>query len=405
MPRFPLRIVSGSDTVPLGFILTKEAEMSKRANGEDKAKAVELYCSGLSSIKVADHLGVSKSFVLKAINESGIAKRSRLVKTSDEVAASICEKYSAGTSVNDLIQEFGLGQHVIRRIIDQGGKRREKGYIGNLLLANRDSIVSRYESGETAKSIGESFGCGRLMVSNCLKSVGVEIRSPSVANRKYAINHEAFSGIPDELNEAQRYWIGFIMADGSICDTAKYTKYLSVVLSDSEFGHLGKLKEFLGYGGPILFYENRGFGDGHKNCSLKVASKTICDSLANNGVNPRKTFNAAVPDHLKKCRHFWRGMIDGDGCLGRGKRQAFVSLCGSSFDIVDGFRTFCQSLCDTKSKVQKSNSGTYKYTKDHFRFYLASNNARKVISELYKDANHFLDRKMESAKSIKGIFL
>ena len=60
------------------------------------------------------------------------------------------------------------------------------------------------------------------------------------------------------------------------------------------------------------------------------------------GFTPRKSWDGCITDQrLLNSRHFWRGMIDGDGSIGYRKRDGYplLSLVGTKI-MIDQFRYF-----------------------------------------------------------------
>jgi transposase len=83
---------------------------------------------------------------------------------------------------------------------------------------------------------------------------------------------------------------------------------------------------------PIKIIQN-------KYVSLRISSKTIASDLAKYNIYPRKSLTIRPPSNLpeKLKGHFWRGVIDGDGSVGRGKTgQWWLSLYGTKA-MVKGF--------------------------------------------------------------------
>lgn len=72
---------------------------------------------------------------------------------------------------------------------------------------------------------------------------------------------------------------------------------------------------------------------------LSIYSNRICDKLAEYGIVPRKSKIAEIPESMKNNRHFWRGMIDGDGWVS----LKMLGLCGT-LSVVSSFRQFIEDL-------------------------------------------------------------
>lgn len=201
----------------------------------------------------------------------------------------------------------------------------------------RDQMVVLYLGGRSLKAAGALAGgfCGAV-VSRELARRGIDRRSPFLHCRKYDVNHDYFRVIDVE---AKAYWLGFIVTDGCLLD-ADYT--LSLTLGRRDIDHLGAFREAIGAGNPVRQDSYRRNGKEYLTCQLAIRSKPIWESLRSYGVTPRKSPTArppeGIPPHL--ARHFWRGCVDGDGCLcQRSDGYWSVSFVGTEA-MVGGFAGF-----------------------------------------------------------------
>lgn len=198
--------------------------------------------------------------------------------------------------------------------------------------------------------------------------------------------------------EEKAYWLGFIYADGSVDDRHKRLK---VTLSDVDQHHLLKLKEFLGHDKPLYRYEEKTFNlNSDYICKpqveLSVYSVELFNSLQLFGIIPNKTYNfcldiSLIPNHLHK--HFWRGMIDGDGCIVSTDKSRVLQLTGHK-EVCEMFLDHIKQHFDTKSSILPDGSVfTVKFSKTL---------AGKIARYFYKDSTVHLERKYEKAMSITG---
>ena len=80
-----------------------------------------------------------------------------------------------------------------------------------------------------------------------------------------------------------------------------------------------------------------------RSCSLTIVSTDMAADLARYGIRPNKTFStqpAQVAIDLE--RHYWRGVIDGDGDFARS--GVSLKLVGD-YDIVLAFQQFVLAYC------------------------------------------------------------
>lgn len=260
--------------------------------------------------------------------------------------------------------------------------------------AQEIAVVEMYENGKGTHSIAKEFGVSADTVHRTLKKNGVTMR-PIGHYRKYPVNHRFFSTID---TEEKAYWLGFLMADG--CVTGNEVK---IALAEKDASHLRKFGEAIGSSAPVKIFERtfkmpQGTQHTGRYASINVSSRPMLKDLARVGVVPRKSLIAKAwqgPENLM--RHFWRGVIDGDGCVEKRKRndrmmggfEWGVGLVGSE-DIVSSFANWCRPICGTRSNIRKVGN--------IWQFRVGGFHApRKIIKELYGGCTVALDRKHEIA--------
>lgn len=188
----------------------------------------------------------------------------------------------------------------------------------------------------------------------------------------------------DEINEESAYWIGFLMADGNISKNK-----LALHLQKDDEEHLIKFKQFLGSGHKIIDVPST------KSKRLAVSSKILINKLATYNIIPNKTYVATPPSNLAFNKHFWRGVIDGDGCIGFSNRSTYIRLIGS-YNICTGFLNFITyNSIITKAKVLK-NGNIYSI--------MFTNSIANIITKLiYEEAQIYLKRKYLKYKNIQNL--
>lgn len=208
------------------------------------------------------------------------------------------------------------------------------------------------------------------------------------------MNEEAF----DVLTEEAAYWLGFLMADGCVhFDKSKNRWQLSLGLSPTDLEHVEAFRDFLGSNKPIRMRKPRlnrfptGYGASTGCASFLVSSKRLVDAVAKYGVVPRKTFTARAIG-VEFNPHFWRGMIDGDGCIDETSKGVRINLVGS-YSIISQFRDFVKSVSPTCQ-------ATVLPQKNIYRFFVNNSHAKKVAEVCYRDCRIVLRRKYEKALSI-----
>lgn len=187
------------------------------------------------------------------------------------------------------------------------------------------------------------------------------------------------------------------MADGNIC-CSKNPSGIIVLLKKEDLSHLYKLKDFLCYSGNIKEYKsNSTYNSGEIYYRIDIYSKYLVNSISKYGVVPNKSITAEVKI-LENNRDFWRGVVDGDGCIGIYNNYPTINLSGS-YLLVNQFRNYMISICpDFMSKIIKFKN------KKAYRIVTYGNKAVKIIDNLYKNSKVYLDRKMELAKKATNNF-
>jgi hypothetical protein len=209
--------------------------------------------------------------------------------------------------------------------------------------------------------------------------------------RTYFFDKSYFSEIdtPDKA-----YWLGFITADGSVDHKA-----LHIRLSTKDDTHLQKLLDSIGSDASIEYTQN----NHNRPCvRIRVFSVELVRDLATHGILPNKTWTVkpwSGPFELE--RHFWRGVVDGDGWItagsnGKTKRFYTVGLCGN-YEIATGFQSFVHAHINrfvplVEKHLRKNTFYQVAYTGTHA--------AKEVCQLLSYETGISLDRKHEKALEI-----
>lgn len=178
-------------------------------------------------------------------------------------------------------------------------------------------------------------------------------------------------------NEESLYWAGFIAADGNI-----HNDYISIALKNSDLNHLNKIKSWMCAENKIYYKEST-----HSH-TFSLKSATMSKDLKAYGIMPKKSLTYNPPKFCEKSRDFWRGMIDGDGCIS-GVKFPEIALCGTK-ETCEAFKRFVSKFCKSKANVNASKSiYSIRYSGKH---------AVKIMEKLYgNNPKFYLDRKYELA--------
>ncbi len=166
-------------------------------------------------------------------------------------------------------------------------------------------LCRQYQSGASTYQLAEKYGISQPAVYKLLKRRAIILRSASDARRKLMLNEDAF----EQVTEESAYWIGFLMAVGTITQRGPASVDIALALRAHDFSHLERFKAFLGSSHAITSTSHH-----EQTYRFAVRSKRLADTLATYGVIPGKTHTAKVIG-LENNRDFWRGVIDGRGVL------------------------------------------------------------------------------------------
>ena len=134
-------------------------------------------------------------------------------------------------------------------------------------------------------------------------------------------NHHYF----DKIDSPEKsYWLGFLMADGTISDRAKKgALQLQIHLANKDIEHLKKFHLAIESDNAIHYEADGSIRSSH-------SSDYLCEALINLGCTSRKTFTLEfpkLPDEL--INHFIRGYFDGDGSACIHKGRLFIHFLGT----------------------------------------------------------------------------
>lgn len=254
-------------------------------------------------------------------------------------------------------------------------------FMWKLTNEQKQLICDLYQEGETTPQLARKFGVSFVAICGILKRRKIKMRSNVEAQwqRKCKLNEEAF----DIFSEESLYWLGFIFADGCITKRKGKSPELSIALKSGDVEHLYKFKNFLKATNKILYLEQ------YNANRFAVRSAKIIKTLEKYGITERKSFTVNPNPLLINSKHFWRGVIDGDGHIGLFSKYKYprIELVGSEF-MVKKFADF------VSKNIIKHNSSIRK-TKSIYVVSFCGNIAIPIIKYLYSDCNIHLNRKKQ----------
>lgn len=244
----------------------------------------------------------------------------------------------------------------------------------------KSAIIEFIRRGHTLSETMRNFNHTYGTIKKIFKDIGIV--SPS-GGTKFRWDDTFFDSID---TEDKAYWLGFISADGYI----QHNK-IGISLAVIDKNHLEKFVKSIGAQHPVRIYRKQNF---KSTCRVEVFSKHAVNSLKKLGVGERKSHTLrpckAIPRELM--RHYWRGLLDGDGWITKNTGQRSLGLCGSLHTVV-GFKLFVKRYVPTTQKVRRMRS--------IYAFSLSGKKlSQKLCRVLYGGSTVYLDRKKERADNL-----
>ena len=309
----------------------------------------------------------------------------------DDYKDEIISRYMAGETALEISKDLPFhNSHISRRLhlwgVSRGRKSKKR-------CDYSESIKQDFLSGQYyCEDLAKKYNVDVHTIYSILDEAGIE-RHTGVKSK---CNEDYFEKI-DNSNKA--YLLGFITADGAIVNSR-----LSIEVHQRDKGLILFAKEQINPQGTIteIHYKTTTLApNGKEYTSVKndvriaFGSKKIGQDLAKYGIvqNKSKILTKVPVDYIPKnlLPFYFRGLIDGDGCIyisKRGYLQVTITSCHR--DILDYIREMTKSLYGIDSYVYSENNRKY-------RIYFNGKNALELLDFLYKNSNenNRLDRKYD----------
>lgn len=253
---------------------------------------------------------------------------------------------------------------------------------------DQSEIISAYESGLSMRQCMKKFGISPWSIRNLLINNQIDIRTRGQSLRRHNLNENFFRFIDDE---GSAYWLGFLLADGSVWEGLTNDWHVSLGLKRSDKHHLQKFIDSLDSDYEIWDDTKRPFS------SVTIHSNQLALDLGRYGVVPRKAHTADPRIELiskEMLPHFWRGVIDGDGSiLLDHQNQWQISLIGTEATVVK-FKSYVDKLVGIESGHTGKDGKCYRVYYKQIRI------CKEIAQHLYGNANVYLDRKKEASNQL-----
>ncbi|HEX8177850.1 MAG TPA: hypothetical protein VF543_22365 [Pyrinomonadaceae bacterium] len=318
----------------------------------------------------------------------------------------IASRFESKESVSNISGVMKLSCATIyNQLAKMGIARRRCGFNETEL----QKICDEYASGKSAEVIANNIGASSSSILGALKRCGISPRTASEQEqyrnrRKHNLNENAF----DKPSEERNYFIGLMMADGCVVESKQGLgqRRIQLALNEEDKEIVERFKSFLSSTHTICYQKARLSRHARRpnefiNCRphvvFSVSSDKLAQALISFGVVPRKSKTASVVG-LENDRHFWRGVIDGDGSLGvrkqKGRRTSSprLTLVGSH-DLMQQFIEFAKRNAPGNQVKVCCYDGLY-------RVDLTGIYAIQICKVVYQGSKVSISRKLETANSI-----
>lgn len=306
-----------------------------------------------------------------------------MIDTNEEILS----LYQEGKKCSEIVKITGKDKRTIKKALLNNGI--DYSLERKLDIEERTKQISLlYSQGVSQVDIEKRLNFTRKTIREVLKNSEVEYRSKSEALSKAngnTINHNAF----DDLKDPNvLYFIGLLYTDGHISGSLKKKNFtIEITLQKSDLELLEKFKKFLGTNLEIRKHPS---AEAYR---LRFSSERIYKILEDLGFTHNKTLYLVPDERLKHSRDFWRGCIDGDGCLhyvkNPIKRYWSLSFAGTK-DSVKEFIDFASNngVFNRKNPNKVNGKELYSTAFTHSQFPF-------LVDILYKDSETYMKRKYD----------
>ena len=250
-------------------------------------------------------------------------------------------------------------------------------------------ILLYYKETLSVSKTARHFCCCANSVYKILRENSVDLPARSFQKDNYKTS-KAFT---DFTKEEDSYFYGLLLTDGHIDSIGNG---LGISLKESDLYMLEKLREYIGCDNKICKQTR----DEHIWYTFSIKSLTIKERLTAQNFTARKSKKEKLPNFdWVNNRHFWRGVVDGDGSVFFTNNSPKLSLCGST-EMLEGFNRFCQVNCFTKPRKLDNTK-----SEDFFTMCYSGEEAMRIMKLLYDDSIVFLTRKKNRVEQYKETYI
>lgn len=202
-----------------------------------------------------------------------------------------------------------------------------------------------------------------------------------------------------ELTSEAKYWIGYLLADGSVGRGR-------LSLTSIDLDVVEKFKSFAGVANNIREVDPKEKCIRGKNFmsgtiyEYGFSDKETLSLLSSYGMVENKTHIVIAPELLKFDKDFWRGYIEGNGHIN-------IDASGRGvFEITSGSKIICQQFLEySRSLIPISKANVTKEgSKNAWRVRFCGKYGAYVLREIYQEAEIIMSRKHNKVENLIELY-
>ena len=276
----------------------------------------------------------------------------------------IIPRYIAGETARDIAKDLPFHESAVAKFIkNQGLSRKGKSF---KRIKSEEQIVDDFKTGQYyCEDLAKKYDLNVHTIYEILDEAGIKRQTGFRSN----CNIDYFEKI-DSPNKA--YLLGFITADGAVVDNQ-----ISIEIKEKDSELLEFAKKEINPKATIIDCNYLSSSNGYKyqkhNKRISFSASKLGKDLAKYGVvqNKSKILTRVpieyIPENLLP--FYFRGLIDGDGCI---HKDGKISIYSGSYDFIKDVQTILIKSADlTKLKIYHGTSYfiTWNSIKDRINLY------------------------------------
>lgn len=359
---------------------------------------IALYEGGLTCPEIGARYGVSTHTVRAHLKRHGIARRKPgTITFGPEIVQEWATLYEAGLSCKMIGAQYDVLDTTVYGSLKRLGMKmrpvNERAPVNQVPAAMKEAWAAAYLSGQSTIEIAAASGWVEGTVNKYLREEGVHLRTSAEARA----DGKLVRPIPDDvftmdwaLSERGAWFVGMVVTDGHIRDDIpgepNASPEMKILLKNEDLAGVEWLCRAIGWDIDTIRWEKR-----HNAPYLRLRHPRIRFLVDELGIQSgRKSGIVVSPPQLIDNRHYWRGVIDGDGFVRIDKKKSYpyIGLKNNSYGLLEEFHAYCGRV-GVKSGI---------YNGDTVRVW--GPGARVLARLLWGDCTFTIPRKWEIAQRV-----